>query len=365
MKYIKKIINLFIVILILILCLFSTVQSLNIDTHQEKKFIMNNKTFYDLTTEDSFIINLTRYKSSKMPSILLIHGYACNKKIFDWDNNHSLARYLNKNQWDVWNLALRTHDADGDFLFDKNSNREYICRFWDFDRTYLKKDLVTAVEFIKKETQQEKIFLIGHSMGGYLCYAYAELISQDDLAGIVTIASSAIGYSYNIPYLYLLKYGFKFGKKAYINPFSFAHKHFSKFRIKNFPTEYPYFFFKNITSKDIQEKFLFCLDDEPTGVFVDIIFGKENRFYNGCWVDPQSLYDYTKNLYKINVPCLLISGDEDIIDPLGDVFTSYVKIGSSNKKFEHIANYAHMDLLLGDNASIDVFSKITCWLNSI
>lgn len=32
-------------------------------------------------------------------------------------------------------------------------------------------------------------------------------------------------------------------------------------------------------------------DDEPAGVWVDMYFGKDPRFYDGHWVDPQTLYD--------------------------------------------------------------------------
>ena len=362
-QIIKKIFVILITFFILLSC-FSTLQGLNINIEHKKVEKNNNKFLYNITTEDGCSLDITRYKGVKNNSILMIHGYACSKKIFDWDKNHSLAKFLNEDGWDVWNLNLRTHDADGDFWFDKDSDRERFNRYWDFDRTYLKKDVAAAVNFIKNKTQEKQIYLLGHSMGGYLCYAYAELLNQSDLAGFITMGSSAVGYSYNLPYLSLLRYGFKLGKRAFVNPFGLSYKHFPKYNVKNFPTDSPYFFYKNTTTTSIQNDFLYGLDDEPAGVFVDIIFGKENRFNNGHWLDPQTLYDYTKNLEKIKVPCLLISGDEDIIDPVGDVFSTYVKIGSENKVFLHFEDYAHMDLVLGDNARDDIFSEITNWLNS-
>ena len=127
----------------------------------------------------------------------------------------------------------------------------------------------------------------------------------------------------------------------------------------------PHYFYKNTTSPDIQDAYSYTLDDEPAGVYLDILYGKDSRYYNGHWVDPQTLYDYTSNLNKIKTPCLLIAGDEDLADPVGDVFETYVKIGSTEKKFLHYPEYSHMDLLLGDNASVDIFSDIACWLNSV
>ena len=317
-----------------------------------------------ITTKDYATITLTRYNGSKRPSIILIPGYACDHKIFDWDENHTLARFLNKEGWDVWMLDLRTHDGDGDFWFKKDSDHEKINRYWDFDNTYLKIDVVTAIDFIKNNSKCEKIIILGHSMGGYLCYAYTELIDQENVTAIITMGASGIGYSYGIPLVKYYIYGFRIGKRAYVNPFGLPYRHVTRYLINKIKTFNPYYFYKNTTSIDIQENYSYTLDDEPAGVYVDILLGKEIRFNKGRWVDPQTLYDYTSNLKKIQVPCLAVAGDEDLVDPAGDMFATYIKIGSEGKKFLHYPNYAHMDLLLGDNASLDIFPEITCWLSS-
>lgn len=137
-----------------------------------------SKIIYNIETKDGGEITLTRYPGAKTP-ILLIPGMFENHLIFNHqhDNeNAGLSAYLSKNNWDTWILDLRTHDADGDpkpsFI------KEETKRKWDFDNTYLKEDLVKAVDYIKNETGTNSIFLLGHSMGGYLSYAYAERINQ-------------------------------------------------------------------------------------------------------------------------------------------------------------------------------------------
>ena len=85
----------------------------------------DDKETYIVPTSDGSSITLTRYKGNKNP-IIFIHGMGCNHLIYDWDEEHSLARYLNEKGWDVWMLDLRTHDGDGDFHFAIGSDREYI-----------------------------------------------------------------------------------------------------------------------------------------------------------------------------------------------------------------------------------------------
>ena len=159
-----------------------------------------------------------------------------NHLMFDWDEQHSLARYLAADGWDVWLLDLRTHDGDGDFFFGSlrgiDSDREFINKFWDFDRTYLKIDVVAAVDFVKEETNYEKIILGGHSYGGYLAYAYAQLLGESNLAGIITTGASpyATPEAFQPSTFKMYKYGFYLGKKAYVRPFGRAYTHMSKIK---------------------------------------------------------------------------------------------------------------------------------------
>jgi len=325
---------------------------------------------YVVPTDDGSSITLIRYVGNKRPSLMLVPGICGNHYFFDWDNNHSLARFLAANDWDVWMLDARTHDGDGDFFFGSlrglQSNREWINRYWDLDNTYLKKDVVTAAEFIKKTSHNEKFFFIGHSLGGYLAYAYAELIRQDDLAGIITLGSSAKANNYTISWKLDHSFGFRIGQRAYVRPFGYPFVHNPKPSIdKNKDKPIPGQYYANITSLSVRENISYHRDDEAAGLWVDMNFGRDPRYYSGHWVDPQTLYDYTAHLSKIKVPFLAIAGDEDTSDPKADIFATYQNVSSEIKKFVNISGYAHMDLILGDTADFKVFPEITTWLDSI
>jgi pimeloyl-ACP methyl ester carboxylesterase len=258
-----------------------------------------SKIIYEVPTQDRSTITLTRYIGAKSPPIILIHGMGGNHKMYDFDQNHSLPRFLARDGWDVWLLDLRTHDGDGDFFFVKGSDRERINRYWDFDRTYLKIDVVTAVDFVKKTTGVNKIILSGHSYGGYLAYAYAEIIGEENLAGIMTTGASPYANPVNFqpPSSYMLRYGFSLGRKAFVNPFGMPWTFMSKFQcdeyVKNWKPSANAVFYYNTTPEYIQKQMVYDGDSEPAGVWVDMFFGKDPKRYNGHWVDPQTLYDYS------------------------------------------------------------------------
>ena len=115
----------------------------------------------------------------------------------------------------------------------------------------------------------------------------------------------------------------------------------------------------------VRENISYHRDDEAAGLWVDMNFGRDPRYYSGHWVDPQTLYDYTAHLSTIIVPFFVIAGDQDTSDPKVDIFATYQNVSSEIKKFVNISGYAHMDLLLGDTANIKVFPEITNWLDSI
>ena len=374
----KKIITIGIILFLLMISFSSVSVGINLQSIklnnislQQKDTNLDDFTVetYKISTQDKSSITLTRYNGIKRPSIMLVHGMSVNHKIFDWDNNHSLARFLNKEGWDVWMLDLRTHDGDGDFIFLKNSDREYINRYWDFDKTLLKIDVVTAVDFIKEKSENDSIYFLGHSYGGYLAYAYAELIGEENLSGIITTGSSAMSTYVPTPLYKNFKYGIKIGNKVFVNPIGLRRSHLSylliQMLIKNLEGSSNGIFYNNTTPSYIKKEFVYSFDDEPAGVYVDMIFGKDQRLYGEHWVDPQTLYDYTANLNKITVPSLLLVGDEDSDDPMKDVYKTYENISSINKKFLHFAEHGHLDLLLGDNSSTLIFPEINNWLNSL
>lgn len=326
---------------------------------------------YRVKTSDGSSVSLYHYAGEKRPSLMLVHGMCCNHLFLDWDENHSIAQFLNGQGWDVWMLDLRTHDGDGDFYFGNlrglSSGREFISRYWDLDKTYLKHDVVAAVAFIKEKSGSDKFVFMGHSMGGYLAYMYAEMVNQTDLAGIVSIGSSGKANNYTDPWGMDWIYGFRVGKYAFVHPvFGPAAFHIRRGQItRTLDVDKPGYYHDNVTSKQVRDETSYRRDDEPAGVWVDMMQGRDPRYYNGHWVDPQTQYDYTENLSRITVPVLAIAGQWDSSDPWYDINETVNRMSSTNKQCVVIPGYGHMDLILGDDANLQVFPIITQWLDSL
>lgn len=346
----------------------------DIDCKTLEKRIDSEKEIYTIPTTDGSQIMLTNYEGSRTPSVLLIHGMGGNHLMLDYDQNHSLAQYLADAGWDVWLLDLRTHDGDGDYFCDPASDREYINRYWDFDNTLLKIDVVTAVDFIKNQTHEKQIVLGGHSYGGYLAYAYAMLIGEENLSGIITTGAAPfampedvyINFTSPHPLLYLARFGFFVGQRAFVNPVGFPcsfslPKCYLNMYLKNYAPN-KLVFYNYTTPRYVQLGLIHCGDNEPAGVMVDMFMGGHPTQYNGHWVDPQTLYDYSAHLKDITVPILFIAGEEDPQDPADDIYKAYTIVSSTEKTFYSFPKHSHLDLLLGDDVDELIFPKITGWL---
>jgi len=330
-----------------------------------------DKRIYHVDTIDGSSITLTRFLGLNRPSVIFIHGMSGSHQMFDWNKERSLARFLNNNGWDVWLLDLRTHDTDGDFLFDKDCNDEYINRYWDFDNTLCKIDVVTAVDFIKDITNCEKVVLGGHSYGGYLAYAYTMLVGEENLAGIIATGSSPYAQpkELNPSKFKMIKYGFYIGKKAFVNPFGMPRTIHTRLGCMNTAKKWEpsanSVFYYTTTPLDIQKELFLHLNDEAAGVWVDMFFGKNIEKYNGDWVDPQTLYNYSDNLHKITVPILFIAGENDTQDPSLDIYRAYQNVSSIHKEFYSFKNHSHMDILLGDYSKDLIYPKIDTFLETL
>jgi len=97
------------------------------------------------------------------PPVILCPGYACNRHFIDWDEEHSLARFLARRGFDAWVLELRGRGL---------SHPTPSCaapRTWTFDDLAIH-DVPTAVLHVARATRRQ-VAWVGHSMGGMLLYA--------------------------------------------------------------------------------------------------------------------------------------------------------------------------------------------------
>ena len=106
-------------------------------------------------------------------TIIIVHGLGENQARYAW-----VTEKLNENGYNVYRYDHRGHGRSG-------GKRGYAKHF-----SVIINDLDEMVEFVKKETNTE-VYLLGHSMGGFIVNNYG-VHHSDKLKGIVSSAAPGI-----------------------------------------------------------------------------------------------------------------------------------------------------------------------------
>ncbi|KAI9092159.1 hypothetical protein DFS34DRAFT_311830 [Phlyctochytrium arcticum] len=123
-------------------------------------------------------------------ALLLIPGFASNRRMFHLGggvgkSGPCFSEFLAKRGFDVYSVDLRgTSEA-----------LELGARRAASMREYVEVDIPSAIAFVKKHGGYDKVYLIGHSMGGALSCAVAGHL-PNDVAGVVHLAGL---YHYTLP----------------------------------------------------------------------------------------------------------------------------------------------------------------------
>ncbi|RKO83561.1 Alpha/Beta hydrolase protein [Blyttiomyces helicus] len=123
-------------------------------------------------------------------AVLLVPGYASNREIFDMGGGRgrtgpSFSEYLAKRGYDTFSIDLRgTTEA----IALGTKRPESL-------KAHVEVDLPSAIAFVKAVGPYEKVYLIGHSLGGALSCAVAGMCPED-IAGVVHLAGL---YHFSLP----------------------------------------------------------------------------------------------------------------------------------------------------------------------
>jgi pimeloyl-ACP methyl ester carboxylesterase len=105
------------------------------------------------------------------------------------------------------------------------------------------------------------------------------------------------------------------------------------------------------------------------GVALGVLVQMHQWLRNQKFLSSDGTINYAPDLKKLKVPILLITGSRDPFTPHHKVKRAFRSIGSKKKewmvfgkKYGHITNYGHLDLIIGRNASKEVYPSILNWL---
>lgn len=316
---------------------------------------------HKVKTSEGWFLDVKRYKAEKsVAPIVIFHGLGANSNCLDFNGDkrgkdwekYSLAYYLlnggedGKIVFDIWVVNLR---GRGEKTFEPR--KEPLKYNWNVD-TYIKHDAFDVIKYIKRiyyieEGKEKKIFWIGKSMGGMIAYAYGQIYGNKDLKGVITIGSPV-----------------NFEDAA--NSWGWLVEFVKIFYPRRISLPVPWF--KIIEGIGLKEKFmenmanLENLDRKLLDRYMDKVFDNTislkvftqfvffirykdfcefprwpwlcDIFYKWPFLGKVFYpYSYKNNLDKFKLPILMIAGGNDKQAPPEDIWKTFQKIGSKDKKY--------------------------------
>ncbi|MBK7858556.1 MAG: alpha/beta hydrolase [Archangiaceae bacterium] len=296
-------------------------------------------------TDDGLELSMVRYRARGEPAgrpVLLCHGISANDRNMDLDEHHSLARWLSEHGREAWTMSLRgtgtsTHPVDA--TFDD---------FWQHD-------LPAAIHEVQRVSGAEQIDYVGHSMGGMIVYAYLAEGGQG-LGAVATLGSPtnlATG-TLSGPAVVFLPGNFSIpsGSGAYLAaPFEGAIDDGLVARLFYNP--------ENTRPEVFARLMAYGTADIAGGVARQL-----SRLGAGHFESADGKLDFRRDMARVTTPVLVVAGRLDRVAPAPAVKDGYRALGGPkewlmvSQAHGAKAEYGHMDLVVGERAAEEVWSKV-------
>ena len=314
-------------------------------------------------TDDGWEISLTRYRAvgeSKGPPIVLCHGISANERNMDLDAEHSMARWFAAQGREAWTMSLRgTGMSDG---IDAAKGRAGPIFFDD----YWKHDLPAVVEYVKKISGAPAIDYAGHSMGGMVLYAYLSQGGQGIHAAATLGTPTRLDWGTGIEWI-LKEWGPKLVTAPSMVPSSLGSHVAAPLVgvISDGPFER---FFYNSQSTDPEawrRLMIYGTADVAGGTALQLI----ELVQTGKFQSADGKIDLRADMAKIRTPVIVVAGRLDRIAVAPAVKDGYRALGGPREWLLITrangarGEYGHMDLVIGERAGDEVWSKILAFLD--
>jgi pimeloyl-ACP methyl ester carboxylesterase len=330
---------------------------------------MSPKTLF-CTTSDN--ISLPLHHSgplgavSRRYPVLLLHGLGGNSRHFDISPQKSWITYLSCAGFSVYLGNLRHAGAIQASTFHPRQ------RFsaWSF-MDYAKKDLPSMIEHILQREHAPALHMIGHSMGGMLCY-YAASIQCKKIVSICTLGAPLIAHlelGLLDRYLMRLSLGNVSQRMMRIYGRPLPWSRLSRFFVRWLPRSVDWadgilFEKKNCQVEDLYRLVEHGMHDFPLLLLNEIHAAILKKSSNS------SVYAWESNFTNVDIPALLLAGSHDRIASPDNIallskrwrksaICNYMVLG---QKYGQRENYGHMDLLIGRYLADEIIPLIIDFL---
>lgn len=294
----------------------------------------------------------------KRPSrgaVLLIHGFGQNR--YTWHvPSRSFSAYLAEDGWDVFNTDLRGHGRSLNF----DGKRPQVLD------DYILEDMPRIAQEVLELSGAEKLVLIGHSMGGLISYCAGATKLRGKVQAIGTIGS---------PYRFGAGSAFLRGLATVLQashltgvldsnphlPMRFMGRHLRRrrelwdSRLWRFPVR-PWR--PGAVEAEILDEYLsLAFEQTNLQIALDILAGGDRVALHSR----DGAVDYGIAFETLNVPLMVVAGDEDGLAPPKSVRAAYERSGSQDKSYR-VFPLGHIDLIMGREAVASVWPLFRDWL---
>lgn len=284
--------------------------------------------------------------------ILLVHGFGQNR--YAWHlPARSFANYLARVGFDVFNLDLRGHGR----------SRHFGARTPRSVDEYVSEDLPIAIEEVLSHTDKRAPFLVGHSLGGLICYAAAPKLAGA-VSGVASIGSpyhfargsfslQAIGVFIDalrrvgVPHVGVPVPLYPVG--AFIRTIRrVADSPFYPIPIRGWHA--------GALEPHVLDQHLRLAFDRAGITELRSMFewGRDKRFGGKA-------QDYVERFEAMNLPLLVVSGSNDDLAPPASVRPAFERSRSKDKTYR-TAPLGHIDLLVGRDAPLSTWPLVANWI---
>lgn len=307
-------------------------------------------------TADGWELSLTRYRAVgpvKGRPVLLCHGIAANERNLDLDAQHSMARWLAAQGREAWTMSLRgTGRSDRP---DASRGRGPIT----FD-DYWRFDLPAAVSHVRAVSGADAVDYAGHSMGGLVLYAY---LSQHG-PGIASAATlgTPTRLDWGTPLDGVIALSPKILPRAMLLPSGAGAFLAAPLQAAMDDGPFQRFFYNpQSTSRATWEKLMAWGTADVAGGVAHQLASLIDR---GKFTSTDGSIDLRAGMAAVEVPVLVVAARLDRIALAPAVKDGYRALGGP-KEWLLITRangargeYGHMDLVIGERAADEVWSKI-------
>ncbi len=293
-------------------------------------------------------------------AVLLIHGFAQNR--YSWHlSSRSFVNHLADQGLDVYNLELTGHGRSREYgTAPANSFDDYVA------------DAASVIEAVAAYAGQQRVFIIGHSLGGAVCYAVASRVAEH-LAGIVTIAG-LFQFGSNPVTKRLAEFLESVGK---VEPLvrkvgagirtTFLGRIVADWwqQADDLSWSFPLSGWVPGSTEPhvVQERLVRGFDWTGLNILLTMMRWASDGSFTG-----ERGEDYADAFTRLDVPLLVIAADRDRLLPPEDARPAYDLSESTDKTYKLFSpvreevHWGHLDVVLGSKAPIYVWPYIAEWL---